>query len=235
MLKTVDLYNYLPVIIVIPSRQDLLFHLLWFPAPWQRLHVPPGQIGPSHQSWQGLFSLAGISRCYTVKPGSDLASFNMILSNKRITKALIRLCGSAGWSVPLLFAKPWRQNFSHWGPVDCWKISSLLLKRVDLYNHLPVIIVILSRQDLLFHLLWFPVPWRRLLHVPPGQIGPSHQSWQGLFSLAGTLQCCTVKPGFDWHSIYHHPVSAGYLSTNKMCGMDKPLFNKLFESQNVIS
>ena len=29
---------------------------------------------------------------------------DMILSNKRITKALIRLHGSAGWSVPLMFA-----------------------------------------------------------------------------------------------------------------------------------
>ena len=35
-----------------------------------------------------------------------IASFDMILSNKRITKALIRLRGSAGWSSPLLFANP---------------------------------------------------------------------------------------------------------------------------------
>ena len=30
----------------------------------------------------------------------------MLLSNKRITKMLIRLSGCAGWSVPLLFANP---------------------------------------------------------------------------------------------------------------------------------
>ena len=30
----------------------------------------------------------------------------MILSNKPITKALIRLCGCAGWSAPLLFTTP---------------------------------------------------------------------------------------------------------------------------------
>ena len=30
----------------------------------------------------------------------------MILSNKRITKVLIRLRGCAGWSAPLLFANP---------------------------------------------------------------------------------------------------------------------------------
>ena len=35
-----------------------------------------------------------------------VASFDMILSNKLITKALIRLQGCAGWSVPLLFANP---------------------------------------------------------------------------------------------------------------------------------
>ena len=40
----------------------------------------------------------------------------MILSNKRITKALIRLCGCAGWSAPFLFANPLRQVFSPRGP-----------------------------------------------------------------------------------------------------------------------
>ena len=35
-----------------------------------------------------------------------VASFDMILSNKLITKALIRLLGWAGWSVALLFANP---------------------------------------------------------------------------------------------------------------------------------
>ena len=33
-----------------------------------------------------------------------VASLDMILSNKRITKALIRLRLCAGWAVPLLFA-----------------------------------------------------------------------------------------------------------------------------------
>ena len=37
---------------------------------------------------------------------SPVASLDMILSKKRITKALIRLHGGAGWSAPLLFAKP---------------------------------------------------------------------------------------------------------------------------------
>ena len=37
---------------------------------------------------------------------SLFASQDMILFNKRITKALIRLRGCAGWSVPVLFATP---------------------------------------------------------------------------------------------------------------------------------
>ena len=35
-----------------------------------------------------------------------VASLDMILSNTQITKALIRLCGYAGKSAPLLFANP---------------------------------------------------------------------------------------------------------------------------------
>ena len=42
---------------------------------------------------------------------SLVASLDMILSNKRITKALISLRGCAGWSAPLLFANPRRQVF----------------------------------------------------------------------------------------------------------------------------
>ena len=36
----------------------------------------------------------------------SVASLHMILSKKRITKALIRLRGCACWSAPVLFAKP---------------------------------------------------------------------------------------------------------------------------------
>ena len=43
---------------------------------------------------------------------SLLASLDMILLDKRITKALINLRGCAGWSVPVLFANPRRQVFS---------------------------------------------------------------------------------------------------------------------------
>ena len=41
----------------------------------------------------------------------------MVLYNTQITKALIRLRGCAGWSVPVLFANPQRQVFSRQGPI----------------------------------------------------------------------------------------------------------------------
>ena len=47
----------------------------------------------------------------------------MILSIKRITKALIRLCICAGWSAPLLFANHRRQGFSRRSPYISPKIS----------------------------------------------------------------------------------------------------------------
>ena len=47
---------------------------------------------------------------------SRLTSLDMVLSKTRITKALIRLRGCAGWSAPLLIANPRRQVFSRRGP-----------------------------------------------------------------------------------------------------------------------
>ena len=41
-----------------------------------------------------------------------VASFFMVLSNKRITKVLIRLCRRAGWPAPLLFTKTPEDRFS---------------------------------------------------------------------------------------------------------------------------
>ena len=46
-----------------------------------------------------------------------VASLDMILSKKRITKALIRLRGCAGWSAPVLFANHRRQVSSRRGPI----------------------------------------------------------------------------------------------------------------------
>ena len=47
---------------------------------------------------------------------SLVASFEMILSDKRITEALIRLCGCTGWTAPLLFRNQQRQFFSRRDP-----------------------------------------------------------------------------------------------------------------------
>ena len=41
----------------------------------------------------------------------------MVVSTKRITKALIRLRGCAGWSAPMLLANPRSQVFSRRGPI----------------------------------------------------------------------------------------------------------------------
>ena len=47
---------------------------------------------------------------------SPVASFHMVLSKKRMTKALIRLRECAGWSAPVLFANPRRQVLLRRGP-----------------------------------------------------------------------------------------------------------------------
>ena len=47
---------------------------------------------------------------------SPVLSLHIILSIKRMAKALISLRGCAGWSAPVLFANPWRQVFSRCGP-----------------------------------------------------------------------------------------------------------------------
>ena len=47
---------------------------------------------------------------------SHEACLDMVLSNKRITKALIRLRGCSGCSAPLLFATHQRQVFWHRDP-----------------------------------------------------------------------------------------------------------------------
>ena len=47
---------------------------------------------------------------------SPVASIYMMLSEKRITNALIRLHGCTGWSAPKLFTNPQSQVFSCRGP-----------------------------------------------------------------------------------------------------------------------
>ena len=56
----------------------------------------------------------------------------MTLSIKRITKALIRLRGCAGWSAPVLFANPGRQVFSRRGPNGNSNKQRLNNKRINI-------------------------------------------------------------------------------------------------------
>ena len=56
----------------------------------------------------------------------------MILTKKRITKALIRLRGCPGWSAPVLFANPRRQVFSRRGPNGNSNKQRLNNKRINI-------------------------------------------------------------------------------------------------------
>ena len=49
---------------------------------------------------------------------SLVASLDMVLSKKRVSKALTSLPGCTGWSGPLLFANPQRQVFLCQGPFN---------------------------------------------------------------------------------------------------------------------
>ena len=87
-----------------------------------------------------------LTRSYSNQPATGtswkikivlVASLDMILSNKPITKVLIRLRISTGWSAPLLFANP-EDRFScvethiksHWIDVhELLKYSKTYLKR----------------------------------------------------------------------------------------------------------
>ena len=48
---------------------------------------------------------------------SPVPRLHMVLSKKRITKALISLRGCAGWSAPVFFANPRRQVLSRRGQI----------------------------------------------------------------------------------------------------------------------
>ena len=63
----------------------------------------------------------------------------MLFSEKRITKALIRLCGCAGWSAPLLFANLQGQVFSCCSP-DCHDLKDFSDK-VRLTLNLPILVL----------------------------------------------------------------------------------------------
>ena len=65
----------------------------------------------------------------------------MLLSNKRITKALIRLRGCAGWSAPVLFTNLRRQIFSRRGPNN---IILIMENRTKLKQHCPFLTLVMS-------------------------------------------------------------------------------------------
>ena len=58
----------------------------------------------------------------------------MILYNKRITKALIRLRGCAGWSAPSLFPNPQNQVFWRRGPYNSFQYPPPPKKKIKLQS-----------------------------------------------------------------------------------------------------
>ena len=85
---------------------------------------------------------------------SHLASLDMIRSKMQITKALISLRGSTGWSAPLLFANPQWQVFSRQGPyvllIYYWRELNLVFwfTWINLYNYLKIYKLIKLRKRL---------------------------------------------------------------------------------------
>ena len=82
-----------------------------------------------------------------------VASLNMVLSKTRITKALIRLRGCAGWSAPVLFANPRKQVFSRRGPYGIsllqeTSFSSDVLPLVDFVS------IFIDTSKITFHLIY---------------------------------------------------------------------------------
>ena len=86
-------------------------------------------------TWQNVSS--GVTDQARHKPAcaateiSAIESRDIILSKQRITKALIRLCGCAGWSESLLFAYDIRHIFN--GPAHIYKLHKVLNKLQTLH------------------------------------------------------------------------------------------------------
>ena len=71
--------------------------------------------GVSYKS-RGSNQSPQIQRLARILKFLPVASLDMILSSKQITKVLISLRRCAGWPAPLLFANPQRQVLLRWGP-----------------------------------------------------------------------------------------------------------------------
>ena len=93
---------------------------------------------------------------------SHVANFDIVLYKTRITKALIRLRGCAGWSAPVLFANPRRQVSSRCGPFShsaihylvFFLVFAIILTRKRLHDAL---LYRLSTISVLW--LFLMVPW----------------------------------------------------------------------------
>ena len=102
----------------------------------------------------------------------------MILSNKRITKALIRLRGCAGWSAPVLFAHLRRQVFSRRGSnrfTTCICIVAVRHARNLIWTQTPSLKTGVSR---IVGIEGDPSVWVPSGNVQVRHISAPHMGWQ---------------------------------------------------------
>ena len=121
-----------------------------------------------------VFGVSVKSRLKPVSPATEtiqkiemlpVASLQIKFSKKRITKALIRLRGCAGWSAPVLFANPRRQVFSRRGPYESKKTTNKNTFSIFLSNTITtqsqeegILSIFLVTFALTQHLLFTPAP-----------------------------------------------------------------------------
>ena len=105
----------------------------------------------------GIYNKASFNPVYSATETSKKieisheASFHIILSKKRITKAMVRLRRCAGWSALVLFANPRRQVFFSRGPYNLISKHSL----ISFVGYLPLYkLLFFSLSSGLFHYLY---------------------------------------------------------------------------------
>ena len=87
---------------------------------------------------------------------TPVASLHMILSKKRIAKALIRLRGCEGWSAPVLFENTRRQVFSRRGPCV---VHQARLRELHKRSRIPGKLDIKRPPPSILNNVEFPTTW----------------------------------------------------------------------------
>ena len=106
----------------------------------------------------------------------------MVLSKKRIAKALIRLRGRAGWSAPVLFANTRRQVFSRRGPYGVWLLLESAAIPLEVQHQVPGDWLVLENLDSSEIIMWRRrrkcQPWWCWDHCKRASMLTLHMMWQ---------------------------------------------------------